>query len=402
MWNFIKMLGISGLHVKSCRSTEQETLFHLVHRRKTANCSYCGKKTNQIHSSGRLRKISNGTILEKRCVLEFQSRRFWCLGCRKVFTETLPFLATRQRVTTKHKKEVITNLADRSFSSGTKRYNVSYNTQRKWLTELIQNQVCNFEEEERENTPFVLGIDEVSFSGHQMLTTIGNITHHRLKGVLTSKNKQELKKTIRSISPSVTSLIDEVVIDMCELYLFAVKETLPHTEIVVDHFHVIQDANRKLDEERRLLQDIYKKRIPRWVLTTNKEDLKFYQLPILETVMKQYPELKMFWETKERLRTMYTAKTKEEAEKQLRLIISTLTSTDDGVLIAWGNLLSYWKRYILNYWNRKSTNGFMEGMHNKMKLIKRISFGFRNKQVFINKVMLSVLITTLLLPHYWR
>jgi len=38
----------------------------------------------------------------------------------------------------------------------------------------------------------------------------------------------------------------------------------------------------------------------------------------------------------------------------------------------------------------------MEGMHNKMKLIKRISFGFKNKKVFIYKVMLSVLITTLL------
>jgi len=93
---------------------------------------------------------------------------------------------------------------------------------------------------------------------------------------------------------------------------------------------------------------------------------------------------------------MYKEKTKEEAEKQLRLIISTLTSTDDGELISWGRTLSRWSEYILNYWNNKSTNGFMEGMHNKMKLIKRISFGFKNKKVFIYKVMLSVLITTLL------
>ena len=288
------------------------------------------------------------------------------------------------------------NLSDRSFSSGTKRYHVSYHTQRKWLAELIAGEVCNFSKEEKEDMPFVLGIDEVSFSGHQMVTTIGNITKHRLKGVITSKNKQELKKMIRLLSTKVKSLISEVVIDMCELYLFAVQETLPHTEVVVDHFHVIQDANRKLDEERRLLQDIYKKTIKRSILTKNKEDLRCVEVLELEDIIKQYPELKMYWETKERLRTMYKAETKEEAGEKLRLIISTLTSTDDGVLISWGNLLSYWKKYILNYWNNKSTNGFMEGMHNKMKLIKRISFGFRNKQVFIHKVMLSVLIATLL------
>jgi len=104
----------------------------------------------------------------------------------------------------------------------------------------------------------------------------------------------------------------------------------------------------------------------------------------------------VFYQTKESLREMYTSKTKEEAEVKLRTIISSLKSTDDGVLITWGNTLSYWKEYILNYWNSRSTNGFMEGMHNKMKLIKRISFGFRNKEVFIHKVMLSVLIASVL------
>ena len=97
---------------------------------------------------------------------------------------------------------------------------------------------------------------------------------------------------------------------------------------------------------------------------------------------------------------MYRSKTKEEANKQLKLIISTLESTDDGELISCGRTLSRWGEYILNYWHNKSTNGFMEGIHNKMKLIKRISFGFRNKKVFIQKIMLSVLIATVLLPYF--
>ncbi len=164
-----------------------------------------------------------------------------------------------------------------------------------------------------------------------MVTTVGNITNHRLKRVLNSKRTDELEKVLRNLSPGVKSLITEVVIDMCDLYRKAVEETLP-----------------------------------------------------------------MVYATKERLREMYRVSSKDEARKRLELIISTLESTDDGELISWGRTLSRWKEPILNYWNSRSTNGFMEGMHNKMKFIKRISFGFRNKKVFIYKIMLSVMIFSIL------
>jgi len=251
-----------------------------------------------------------------------------------------------------------------------------------------------------EELPFVLGIDEVSFSGNDMVTTIGNITTHQLKGVLHSKRKDELKKVLRSIPQTVCPLISEVVIDMCTLYLKAVQETLPHTSVVVDHFHIIKDANHRIDEERRILQEIYNRKIPRYIFMKNKEDLKESELEILEHMLKKYPELTMFYGTKERLRAMYRSKDKKEALDAMRSIIPSLTATDDGELISWGRTLSYWKPYILNYWDSKSTNAYMEGIHNKMKLIKRISFGFKNKEVFIHKVMLSVLLASVLLPYF--
>jgi len=172
-----------------------------------------------------------------------------------------------------------------------------------------------------------LGIDEVSFAGKSIVTTIGNITRHRLKGVLHSKRKDELRKVLRSILPQVKSLISEVVIDMCELYLKSVQVVLPDSAVVVDHFHVIQDANRRIDEERRILQDIYKKTIKRYVLTKNKEDLKYWEVLELENIMEKYSELKIYRETKEKLRTMFKSEDREKAEEKLNLIISILTST---------------------------------------------------------------------------
>ena len=396
MWNFNKFLDIPGFHVTKCENKDKNIYFYLKKRNRTATCKSCGEKTNCIYDRGRLRKIKHGTIADKPAILVFSPRRFKCLFCNSVFVEKTNIVNKYQRATLRHKREVIFNLSDRSFSAGTKKYKVSYGTQRRWLDELTADKLFDFKKEEKDNKPFVLGIDEVSFAGRQMVTTIGNITNHKLKGILNSKRKDELKKVLRSFSPQIKSLISEVVIDMCPLYLMAVKRVLPNTAIVVDHFHIIQDANKRIDSARYILQDIYKKRIPRYILTKNKEDLIGQQIHYLADIVKEYPELNMFYQTKERLRKMYRAKTKEEASKQLRLIISTLESTDDGELISWGRTLSRWGEYILNYWNNKSTNGFMEGIHNKMKLIKRISFGFRNKQVFIQKIMLSVLIASLI------
>jgi len=395
MWNFNKILDICGLQISKTKSNNENVSFYLSQRRVTAHCPKCKNRTNAFHSFSPSRKIKHGTILGKTCSLVIRPRRFHCFNCDFVFTEKI-LVAPYEKATLKHKREVIFNLSDRSFRSGTKRFNVSYHTQRKWLKEIVQCEVLNFEKEKTENKSFVLGIDEVSFAGRDMVTTIGNITKHRLKGVLHSRRKDELKKVLKNLPSDVKSLISEVVIDMCDLYLRSVKEVLPKVSVVVDHFHIIQDANRRIDGERVLLQDIYKKRIPRYILTKNKEDLTSQQIHYLSDIIKEYPELHMFYQMKESLREMYTSKTKEEAEVKLKTIISSLKSTDDGVLITWGNTLSYWKEYILNYWNSRSTNGFMEGMHNKMKLIKRISFGFRNKEVFIHKVMLSVLIASVL------
>ena len=193
MWNFNKLLGCSGFSVIKCSSDDKHVFFHLKRRRKTAVCPKCFKRTKAIYDHAPERKLKHGTILGKICTIFFRTRRFYCVYCRAVFVEETNIAPKYQGETLKHKKEVVFNLQDRSFLSGTRKYNVSYHAQRKWLREIVSSSVFDFSIGEKEAIPFVLGIDEVSFSGHKTLTTVGNITKHRLKGVMTSKNKEDLK-----------------------------------------------------------------------------------------------------------------------------------------------------------------------------------------------------------------
>ena len=45
--------------------------------------------------------------------------------------------------------------------------------------------------------------------------------------------------------------------------------------------------------------------------------------------------------------------------------------------------------HILNYFNNKTTNGFTEGIHTKFKLIKRYSYGIKNPEVYVKKLILG-------------
>ncbi|MEM3715307.1 MAG: transposase, partial [Nitrososphaeria archaeon] len=62
----------------------------------------------------------------------------------------------------------------------------------------------------------------------------------------------------------------------------------------------------------------------------------------------------------------------------------------------WGRMLRRWHEYILNYFNHKTTNAYTEGVHTKMKLIKRMSYGYKNVEVYIKKVLLSFIPATII------
>jgi len=63
---------------------------------------------------------------------------------------------------------------------------------------------------------------------------------------------------------------------------------------------------------------------------------------------------------------------------------------DDAELIRWGNTLKHWKEPILNHFDNHTTNGFTEGCHTKIKMLKRISYGLKNVEVYQRKMLLGL------------
>jgi len=395
------LFGLQGLEIINILEYYREIFLYVIPRRKTADCPNCQKRSRYPHEYRLPQIIRHYRLGRRQTFLVLFKRRFKCQFCHKPFMEQVSSINKWQRKTTGLDEEIIELLKESSFLGVKRRLGVNYSTQVKLLKQVMKPFVGHWEQEEQYQGKLALGIDEHSFSGHDMALTITNLTFPRLISILPDDKQTTLNHFLDNIPVNIKDKISSVCIDMKTAYLGSLKTYFPHIPVVVDHFHLIADANKRIDEERRILQNVFDWEIPKKLFLKNKEHLKEYEIKIMNSWFKKLPDLEIFWRVKETLRNIYSLKSKKEAEQKLSTLIKTMWDEKDRGLTQWANNLYYWKNEILNFFDHKITNAYTEGIHTKCKLIKRIGFGFRNREVYIRKVALACLPFTFL-AHFWR
>jgi len=82
-------------------------------------------------------------------------------------------------------------------------------------------------------------------------------------------------------------------------------------------------------------------------------------------------------------------------------LLFCLEHADDAELVRWGRTLRAWKAELLAGSRHRIPSGYTEGIHTKIKLLKRLRYGFRNRPVYVRKMLLGLVPLALLrlLPH---
>lgn len=186
--------------------------------------------------------------------------------------------------------------------------------------------------------------------------------------------------------------VKKVCIDMCGSFAKAIKEAIPQAEIVLDRFHIIKKANeylwnlnkktfKKLDEKQRkrysnirylIVKDYnqlnrYDKRKIRDYLRLNTELKEIYCLiQEFRTILFKYQRVKQ-WIVSKKL-----TEWSDKARKYLKKFVKTIEQ---------------WWIEVINACVFKENNGKQEGLNNKIKLIKRRGYGYRNWLNFKYRIM---------------
>lgn len=384
----MKLFNLKGVIVDKMEINDSEIAIFVRNPRRIAHCPRCGSSTKRIHQRKR-RRVVHDAYNGRSVVLHITVRRFMCGKCRTPFTErNLPGV-TKSKFTEHFQYRVLFAVKTESFDSVAKRYKVSGPT-------IVSFLKTNKRDVKWPYGDIRLAIDAHSFSGRNMKTTIGDLNSKRLLAVLADGGKGSLLKFLNSVPVDVKQRISEVCIDMDRGYLAAITEGLPSARIVVDHFHVVKELMRKMDETRKILQHSGRRgqrRINRFLLLKNKENLSNSEMNELKRIFKEYekfPALYASWWVKEAIRDMYKCKDIKTAQKKLEKILLLLESYEVGVLAETHRMLLRWKPYMLNYFYNRTTNAFAEGCNNKIKVTKRISYGFRNFDNYVLKITLAL------------
>lgn len=383
----LSLLGLQGLGILSVKEYSKFIFIYCYLVRNTANCPHCGKRSKSVYDQRPPSMVKHLKIGFRQTFLILFKRRFECKICRKIFTERLSQVEKYQRKTNSLDEQIVEYLREVSFSGVKRRLGVCYNSQTKLLKEVIDDRVNWQEEIGKRNVN--LGIDEHSFSGHDMLITLTNLNTPKLITILPDDRKNTLDGLLTSIPKDLKQNVSSVAIDMKAMYKLSIKKYLPETKITVDHFHVIYDANHRIDEERRIIQNVFRTKMPKFLFIKNKENLTPKEKNLIKKIFEKHEDFKFYWFAKENLREIYKLSSRTEAEEKLNILISSMYKQRELGLTKWADALTNWKEEILNFFDTKITNAFTEGVNTKLKLIKRIGFGFRNKEVYIKKALLA-------------
>jgi len=404
--NIISLLKIPGFFVTDVQMEKEEIIIYAKKRSKTARCKACNKRSRKLKDYRSPSKILHMMLCNQKVYLVFRKRRFTCLNCSKLFTEQISFLESYQRASVFVKHHALERLSDSSFKATNKRIGISYGGLTSLLKKVFTLESIDWQSQ-KVKEKIHLGIDEHHLGKrHKYLVTIANLLTGKPIHILPDDKQVTLRKFLQQLPDNVKEMIDEVCIDMRRSFLTAIAKELPDARIVIDHFHMIQDANKRLNDARKIDEDVEEKikgngpmKIPWKLLTRNKEDLKGEQTELVGYFLGKYPGVAVFYSCKEKLRDIYRATSKEDAEKQLNQLIRFMNQSEYAELSVWARSLTFYQPYILNYFDNHTTNAVTEGLHRKFKLIQRNAYGFRNPEVYARRIMLACLPLPFFYPH---
>jgi len=385
---------LQGLFLDGIENRDNGTFLKVRSPRNSAICPHCSVSAKKVHKKYH-RTIKHMICNDKIVFLNLTIRCFKCKLCKYIFRESISGISSKR--TSEHfRLSAVKKIKDRCFASVASEYNISSSSLINDAVHIFNNTKINWPDKN-----FSLGIDEHSFSGRDFVITITDLTNHKLLAILPDDRQTTLRKFLKNIPKNAKDLIISVCTDMKQSYRTVIEKELNKSIHVIDKFHVIQFFNRQLHELRTLYSS-HKFPLPKQLLEKNKENLNHEEKKVLRAIFNRYQPLEELWRMKEIIRKMYRCKNPDKAKMFYEAMLEGLQFDNRLIWKSIYKTMNRWKDPILNYFESRITNAYTEGVHTKIKLLKRMSYGFRNKANYIAKMSLAFMPIAALFESFYH
>jgi len=243
-----------------------------------------------------------------------------------------------------------------------------------------------------------IGVDEVARAkGHDYMTVIYDMDEGHLIGVETGRTADVLIAFLKKIPEPIAKEIEAVAMDMGRAYQKAVRECLPHADIVFDRFHVMQNYSKALSNQRRIEfrkankegKDLLKG--THYLVLKNASKLNEKQNQKLQKLLDENTNLNTLYLMKEQLQSLWMSDSVEQMREALE---AWCELADDSGLRYLKQFAKSLRRHcvgICNYAKHKLTSARIEAGNISIGMIRKRARGIRDTEYFKLKIRQSSL-----------
>lgn len=362
-----------------------ETHFHLRKNKNKLCCAHCGSKS-VIKKGKKIRRVKTLPIGDQTVYLYLHLHRLKCKSCGLLRQEALLICQPKKRYTKALANYVLNLLRKSTVKDACDHLRMSWGTIKEIHKSFLEKKYGKI----KLNKLRYLGVDEIAIrKGHNYMTIVVNLESGEVvwaeKGRSISSLEKFLIKLKRSRAP-----IKAIVMDMWPAYLTAVLNQYSYDVVVFDRYHVIANYNLMLEKLRqqeatkaeKKEASVYKG--TRYLLLKGQEKIAGDQKATgkLERLLELNDSLNKAYILKEELRAIWDCHNPQEAYSRLCIWLQLMWSTGINKLHRFAGKITEHFTGIMNFFEHRITTGPVEGINNKIKVLKRQAYGYRDFDYF--------------------
>jgi transposase len=354
-------------------------------------CSHCDAQAATIHESC-CRLVRDLPMAGMAVFLHVHISRLRCANCCRCCTQRISWLDRHARVT-RRLAEFAARWSDKlPISHVCELTGLHWTTVRQVHRQDLQRRLAALPPPQ----PTRLVMDEFAlFKGHRYATVVLDADTRRVLWVCEGRSREAIRPFFLWLGPERCGQVRAVAMDMNTAFDLEVKRHCRKAKVVYDLFHVIAKYGRevidrvRVDEANRLRHDKagrqYVKRA-RWLLLRSPVNVPAEQAPKLAELLAANQALMTVYVMRASLKELWQPTDPRRWRTAWRAWHAMAISSAIEPLVRFAKRLKLYWRGILARMRWPMHTGQLEGINNRIKVMKRMAYGYRDSDFFFMKI----------------
>jgi transposase len=387
--NLIKLtLEMQGFRIESVKMDVDLFVVVAPDRRFKPRCGVCGSP-GRYRDTVDTRRFRHVPLWGIAVYLVYAPRRVICPGCGGIHVEAFPWAKGKHRLTTAFACFLAGWAKLLPWTEVARLFKCAWGTVDSAVRLVVEYGLAHRDLSNLRS----IGVDEISRKkGHVYLTNIYDLDTRKLIWSGEERTEKTLQAFFDFLGQERSTKIQGVCCDMWDPYIQIIKKNAPQAILVFDKFHIVRHLMDAVDKVRR--EEILEKgrehkelmAKSRYIWLKNPWNLTDKQSTRFSVLEKLNLKIHRAYLLKESFRQFWTYRVKGWAARFLQQWFWWATHSRLEPMRDFAWLLRRHEENILSYFKMPITNGTVEGLNNKAKMISHRAYGFRSAATYIRNL----------------